>query len=776
MAYSPPYHYQWQNPELVKTIYPFRLEKLRHFLVYYKEIDFWKANRNTPVAPKVALEIVQEISRLNLQLTESKKALESAKAGLKDLERKNQEFLRNRTVLLTEQKKINLKAQLARQNTKIRALNDSIAWYQNYAKAHPEVLQSVVYKRRETDLAEAKEAYSAILGDIDRANAAIQMELNRVGLGGIETERERIKSQIEGLTGQITRLTEGIARLPQLGKSGEVTPGTAVRWSVLKYERELEGKDQAQLVEEILARFAAEPARFPKWLQYMILHFSGMRYKSAHGSWASPRDLLEMVKIEEYEKWALKEAKPEELDQECALAIQALEQRKPQAARPQDLERIKWQIIALNDRFNRQTALVKFHTTRITEEVCNMTDAQALDEIKGMKEIFPPWVWKEITSRTDLRLETTEENWEMLTPEEVKLRWDWKNRYWREIMDTWEGKDITGWRKQHEVTLSLVVTRAVCNEIAEHIQHLRGVTPAGGLTAKPAWYMKMQKASMQAAGQAPPQGADLPYFKPPGQQTREDYKPGASILWLGWVNQRPNIWQITRPLEGVHTLPPRDAWTPYAWNYRLEGGEYIREANTAVRSQAAGKKRPGRPGQGQMLKNWLRWTHEAIVVEVAEMAGGVEYVLTFETGQIGLRLRPLKELLNNPYVYIGYVPSIDQEPDNLPKMISPATLLPAGSTAPAGGISFEIPWEEPVPAPEPPIEETRWQIWQSLTRREVQVVTLICSRKTIPEIAERLEIKRSTVKKHLQNAMRKFDVHSRDELKQVVADVRSSRD
>ena len=33
------YNFNWQNPVLLKKIYPFRLEKLRDFLLYYTEID-----------------------------------------------------------------------------------------------------------------------------------------------------------------------------------------------------------------------------------------------------------------------------------------------------------------------------------------------------------------------------------------------------------------------------------------------------------------------------------------------------------------------------------------------------------------------------------------------------------------------------------------------------------------------------------------------------------------------------------------------------------------
>jgi DNA-binding CsgD family transcriptional regulator len=753
MDYTPPYQYQWQNPELVKTIYPFRLQKLRDFLLYYKEIDLWKTFRNTVVDQNTSMEVIQEISGMNLQINDAKKALVDAKGKITELEKKNRQALNDRNVLLLEQTRSNLKAKLPRQTSTIRALNDSVQWYQNYAKNHPEVLDSPAYKRRLDDLKAAQDGYQAILQGIDKATADQQAVLAKLGFGTLESDRQQLLQQIQDLTDNVNRLTAEINLLPPIAKNGEVTPTTLVRWKVRNYEKQLLDLDQVRLVAEIIKRFDAEPNRFPKWLQYMVLHFSGMRYKSAHGSWADPRDLLENVKLEEFEKWVTKTAAPADLDQECAKAVQALEGSKVNASAA-DQERIKWQIISLTDKFNRQAALIKYKSPLISIEVRSMNDGQVLASLQSMKDIFPPWVWKEIVSRTDLRLQTTDPDWENLSPEERQQRWEWKSGYWREIMQSWEGKDITGWRKENEMTLALVVTRAVCNEIAEHIQHLRGRSPTGGLTAKPIWYLSEQNAARSKPPQTPL--ADPPFFKLPGQQKKEDYKPGASILWLGWVYQRPDPWQITHPIEGVNTLPPRDTLSSSSWNYHMEGSEFVREAKIS----------------NQLAKNWLRWTHEATVVEVVEMAGGVETVITFETGQIGLRLRTLRELLNNAYIYIGYVPPAPFEAENLEKMIARNTLLPAGITPAAREIAFATP-EAEITIPTPQFE-TKLQIWQTLSKRERQVVTLICAGKTISEIAGRLEIKPNTVKKHLQNAMHMFGVHSRVELRQVIAEIRST--
>ena len=116
-------------------------------------------------------------------------------------------------------------------------------------------------------------------------------------------------------------------------------------------------------------------------------------------------------------------------------------------------------------------------------------------------------------------------------------------------MDSWQRKDITQWRQKHAQTLDLIVTRAVCNEIAEHIQHLRGNLPPGGLTSKPKWYLNRQNTTA-----ALPEGSPKKcYFRRAGKAT--DFTNGASIFWLGWVDKEPNAWQVALPLPGIDLIP-----------------------------------------------------------------------------------------------------------------------------------------------------------------------------------------------------------------------------
>jgi hypothetical protein len=78
--------------------------------------------------------------------------------------------------------------------------------------------------------------------------------------------------------------------------------------------------------------------------------------------------------------------------------------------------------------------------------------------------------------------------------------------------------------------------------------------------------------------------------------------------------------------------------------------------------------------RGQMVTEWLRWTHEATVVDVVEMVDGWQ-VVTFETGKIGINLRSLWRVLNHWDVYVGYTPPADKPPKALADMLDRKRLL-----------------------------------------------------------------------------------------------------
>ncbi len=680
------YHFAWQNPFLRATIYPFRNEKLRDFLATYYEVDLWRQYRSqSPDAEKVA-QVRQAYAQINDLLAEAKLELQHAQAAMKVLEAQHRKLLTSEPVRLLQRQKDLLLQKRKDLEARMLPFERQVDWYQRFAPEHPYL------QKWEYELSKLATPMQEILDALNLVEQQLEAQL-----ADYRAVQRSLESTVTRALETIARETIRLQQLPPLGPSGEVTNRVWVQWEVARYRRELEALEHDALVQRVVDFFDAQKDRFPTWLKYMVLHFSGMRYRSAHGSWADAKDLLEMLAIER-----LRQENQSASEAQIAIAcMQALEQLEKEKAVTTDREQIAWidhQMMGLMSP-NRRAALLRFESNREIAKIQALSQEAALEAIKEIHAHtpFPDWVWAEIVSRTELRLEVQETAWEDLNDEQRQAKWLKENSRWRAIMNAWQNKDITGWRKQHWLTLSLIVTRAVCNEIAEHIQHLRGVKPAAGLTAKPTWYMNMMR---KMPGQA--------YLRRP--MSAEDFLPGASILFLGWTSQRPNPWQIALRLPGIELLP--EAMRPVKsvrksiamrksssgaatdeWTYRESGNEFVRTMRPYVRTMAPlpeskvkQLKKKGKSDQeiralgreklvrGDTITEWLRWTHEATVIEVVELSSGA-YVLTFETGKIGLNLRPLARLINAWDVWVGYVPASPIPKEKLAGMLSRKKIL-----------------------------------------------------------------------------------------------------
>ena len=153
----------------------------------------------------------------------------------------------------------------------------------------------------------------------------------------------------------------------------------------------------------------------------MVIHFSGMRYQSAHGSWADPRDLLESLKIEELTV-KNKATTPEEIERAAAQALVELQKQKETETNKRNLSQIDRHIKMLESQFNKGRALLEIEIEKASREIEGLSEKEILQSLEAKKNQFPDWVWKEIVSRTALRLEADEADWETLTPEETQKR------------------------------------------------------------------------------------------------------------------------------------------------------------------------------------------------------------------------------------------------------------------------------------------------------------------------------------------------------------------
>jgi hypothetical protein len=527
-----------------------------------------------------------------------------------------------------------------------------------------------------------------------------ELDSAQISLDQLRTQLQAGQEQIEAQAKILN--TPEQERLTEFSPTQVVTVRDIAKGKAEAYRASLMGLDHKELLELVVQRFLREPERYPLWLQYMVVHFSGMRYASAHGSWADPKDLLMNLRTPRLEE-EFKRLDQAAVDALCAERISTYSpsssaesagppRETPALAKTEDKD---WQAkVALHLRnmrsvspYYRRKGLFDLLVDEETNLVEQMTEEQVTDalDLQRTARPIPDWMWREIVAVVpSLRTrEVKDPEWERLTPQQQAERLKaaaWKDRL---LISLWKQDNLVAWREQHAASEQLLVTRAVCNEVAEHIQHVRGNKPGGGLTAKPQWYLRQVSEAAKGASKT---NGEKPFLL---RATPANLREGASVLWLRFTTSYPSPWQIAGPMkvsDGQELLPSEYySGRSGDWRYRLEAGTVKRE-RTATDASGA------RVNQVE----WLRWIHEATVVEVAETAEGT-VVLTFETAlpyedkrlsTIGLFKQDLSYMtytvnaaMLNP-AFVGYAPPGDVPYQNLENMLDWNKILLREAIAP----------------------------------------------------------------------------------------------
>lgn len=624
--------FQWQNQSLCETIYPMREEKLRDFLKYYMEVDVWSQYKDKSIAA-----LANDVSAY-------RKDWEINAAAA------HKEYIRLRHYFLKEEVRADYSESQPLDEAELVEINNlHAAFAQSWPKnirgersflermltdwdLHCQGIRTWIKWRRIRHEA-MNPAHPKYIPEGEELNfkesitlpmAEREMGQLRAFLATYDKLEQRKLAWYQLYQNDPEFATPESDFITTFPPEQQVTLRDIARWKVETYTKRLAEQDQYELLGLIYQRFQKEPQRFPLWLQYMVVHFSGMRYASASGCWADPKDLLVRLRapLIEAEIQGLDEAQVQAL---CAEKIAAYEATgggvKPalaEASEKEWREQIGWYLpgCKANSVQARRWSLANLRKIEDAYEIMRKPAQEALQNLREIKNDFPTWAWKEVVRLTSLRVtEASDLDWERLAPQEQEAYFSQENFPLRAVLDAWKYADPSAWREEHARTQDLIVTRAVCNEVAEHCQHLRGRTPPGGLAPKPHWY-----AGMETDGSAP--GA---YFTRPTSE--KDYTQGASIFWLRFVDYHPQEWQVARWIETrqkIGLLPNR--LNPKSKKSKERAWRYDTSGKVVTRSRTI--LRPGKEKVAE--RQWLRWIHEATVAEVAETADGM-VVLTFET-------------------------------------------------------------------------------------------------------------------------------------------------
>ena len=690
-----PMYFQWQNEVLCKTIYPMREPKLRDFLFYYMEIDLWKQYKDKDIATLTA-DVDAYTKAQEAAAITAYKAYSALRNYflLNDVRGYYLKFKPVDEAELTEINKFHAMfieswpKDIRGEKSYVEGL---IQYWVNHRNMHRDWVKT--RKRRLENMAPEHPKKAPETQELEvRENSTLTMaeqELDqlRAFLATYDKIEQRKLAWFKLSKGDPNYQPSEAEFLVQYKPESPVTVRDIVVWKAEEYKASLEKKNQYELLEEAYQRFKKEPKRFPSWFQYMVVHFSGMRYASAHGSWADPKDLIIRLGAAELDK-TTKNLDDAAIDRLCAEKVAAYETGKgsnvPGLARAAEKE---WKdkaamhmlSVKANGPKTRRAGISALLTEEANYDVRTLSTEDALKKLEAMKDKFPVWAWKEIVKLTPLRVKyVTDPNWEKLTPEEEAARGSQQSNDIRTIMDAWENYDSSAWRDEHGRTHELIVSRAVCNETAEHCQHIRGNLPPGGLTPKPKWY-----STHEAENKLP--GEPRPFYTKPTSE--KDYVPGASIFWLRFVDSQPNDWQIAKAVKtksGVGLLPnpsapdkkkkpdPKSKSATTPWVYQ--------PGDTVTRTRTF--ENPDTKAIIQQ-KQWLRWIHEATVAEIAETADGMT-VITYETAlpdgdkgtsAVGVFKMPLEwHLSDGPEdtynrSFVGYVPEGQVPMEHLKTML-----------------------------------------------------------------------------------------------------------
>jgi hypothetical protein len=631
-AFIPQTSFQWQNEFLCKTIYPMREQKLRDVLIYYMEVDVWSQYKD------------KDVNALKDELYEYKKAWELNAAAAQQ----EYAWLRNYFLtmdvrgyysnfhpideeVLTELN--NLHALFTSWPKDIRGERSFVEGIITYWEPHIKIIRDWIKSRtrRHQGMNPAHPKYIPEGEELKFKESTTlpmaeqEMDKLRAFLATYDKIEERKLAWYKLSKNDPNFKIPEAAFITKYPPEKQITIRDIAYWKVEEYTKSIAKKNQYELLDMINQRFRKEPKRYPPWLQYMLVHFSGMRYASAHGSWADPRDLMVRLRAQKIDEEisALDDATVEKLCKEKVAAYEApAGVTKPKLAGAQEKQwrdQIGWylpNVKAAGPKTRRQ-GLTDLTKAEDAYEIMSKSTLEILAILLSMKATFPPWAWKEIVKLTPLRImEVSDLDWEKLTPQEMEERDAQQSSDIRAVINAWKNHDPAAWRAEHGRTQELIVTRLVCNETAEHGQHIRGHLPPGGLAARPKWYVDAERKLSGA------------YFVKPTSE--KDYTQGASILWLRFVSfssSNPTEWQIAKWIETkqkVGLLPAEFIKKRNAGGWVYDFGAVTTRSRTTVTVDK----------QQVVEKQWLRWIHEATVAEVAETADGM-MVLTFETALPG---------------------------------------------------------------------------------------------------------------------------------------------
>jgi hypothetical protein len=244
---------------------------------------------------------------------------------------------------------------------------------------------------------------------------------------------------------------------------------------------EFDALDHNALLKQTLERLKAMPQQLTDepWLKYGVLHFSGLRYASAHESYADPLELHSLFRAGRLPT-ETRQRIPGELFAEITKDTPHLDDLVDEAKLDDPSSAKKFE--TAKDDAARAAICLDVRRAKTLKQASALSEEQArwLLTKRLLSGNIPTLVWRFIRSKTLMRNDVASAAEVELSQAEIAEVLADKTS--GPALRNWTS-DGTRWRARHAKDLEIVVTRAVCDQIAEMLQQCRGINLGGkGLT------------------------------------------------------------------------------------------------------------------------------------------------------------------------------------------------------------------------------------------------------------------------------------------------------
>jgi Domain of unknown function (DUF4157) len=329
--------FQWQNDDLRKIIYPEREQSLRAFLEMVKKFELEGILQNPTVVSDDELsnllesdksKINSKIESLTNEKSDLQEEIKTAKDNLTNNEDRRKQAEINMKGLLkpgTDTAKIystkqNIEKSISDSMTKIekaqKDLND-LRIRKTKLSDQEFNRQKVILEKRKQDALEERKSF---INDQESNQVQYNQLIEPTETESIITKNDFVnnkqiiktsEARIVAIDKSISQSNSDLIKVNKLIAIMEKRKGSPKKdfaekderdiktWSLNRYRAEISEMQQNDLLKELLEVFKQFKTTgfFPDWMEYALIHFAGMRYATAHGTWdESPQYLLTVIK------------------------------------------------------------------------------------------------------------------------------------------------------------------------------------------------------------------------------------------------------------------------------------------------------------------------------------------------------------------------------------------------------------------------------------------------------------------------------------------------